>query len=277
MVAEVGEDAAHRVDDRVAAAGKGDVGEALLFLKGELASVEIDPIQVAEKVVARLLLRALELVAGVRLQHMPVARIVIAVMEYMDAPADPDLGLRLRHFQQPSERTALQRQREFAYGLELALRHRVGDHFVHERLHVRDVFRVVLGPVEHRLHQRTVVGVLRRVDFQRQLADAARGSLRMQHAHQRVVAAEGFPVLGALAHVLHTQDEREGFVLTVDVQRGALRSRFLEGIGVFRHRLAPWLWYAVVWFRGLNPQHPPARDAGRLSEFSCRRRRPASR
>ena len=148
----------------------------------------------------------------------------------MDAPSDPRLCLGFGHPEQVRERERLQRQREAAHDLDLALRGGGIDETRHQRIDARDVIGLH-GAHEGRLEQIAPHLVLRRIGLDRELADVAHTGLGGdRHAPGRV-RAERLPITRRLPHRAVAEHHRDRLAREVGHQHAVLAARRTEGIG----------------------------------------------
>ena len=100
MFGEMAEGAGDRVDDGVAAAGEGEVGEAHHFLPGEAAVAISGLSERAEKICAGVGLGGVEFPVEVVFEDVAGFEFTAGDLEHVDAPADPDFGLGRGHVEQ---------------------------------------------------------------------------------------------------------------------------------------------------------------------------------
>ena len=97
---QIGKHGRHRVDDRVASAREGQVGEAHHFIAGQRTSLVGRLGQRREEVGSRLGHSPVQLGLEILFECGPLLPSVTAIPEHVGTPADPDLGFGQRHVQQ---------------------------------------------------------------------------------------------------------------------------------------------------------------------------------
>ena len=221
---EVADRAGDRVDDRVAAAGEGEIGEAEHLGAVERPAAEARLREEAEEIVARGSLGPIEAVVEVVVELAGFGEAVVA-MEDMDSPADPNVGFRLGHVEEDGERQRLERQGEPFDDLDRVAGERLVKEAGDDPVDAADEGRL-LGPEEEGFDEPAVVGVVGGIEFDRQLADAAELLLRRDRHPERGVGAEGMPVLRGPANLLVAEDHRD----LISLKRTAEHAVSLTGL-----------------------------------------------
>ena len=87
-------------------------------------------------------------------------------LEHMDTPGNPRLGLGLGHVEEVGEGARLDRQGQLAHHFDHPTLQGLAQLLSHQRFNPGDHFGP-FGTLENRLHQRPILGVLRRIRFDR--------------------------------------------------------------------------------------------------------------
>ena len=95
--------------------------------------------------------------------------------------------------------------------LEAVSRESGAEQSVHQVLHLIDDLGQE-GPAKERLGYSPVIGVFRRIGFDRQLAHAAQLLLGRNRHAKRGVGAEGLPVFGGGADILQPENHWDDFI-----------------------------------------------------------------
>ena len=226
------DDAGDGMDDRVAATGEREVGKSHHLRAGERAAAVGGLREEAEEIVARVGCCPVELGLVVGLQARPLTP--TGAVEDMDPPADPDFGFRLRQIEQHSQRPRLQGQCKTIDYLERIAGKRLAEHVVDERFDAGLECRFP-GPQKKGIDELSVVGVLRGIDFDRQLPHRAEILFRGHRHAKRRIGAEGFPVLRRPPHILVAQDH-EDLLAAIRTGENPVCLPFLaKGIGEIVH------------------------------------------
>jgi len=222
MLREMAEDAGHRVDDRVAAAGEGEVRESHQLAPRERPVAEAGFDEQAEEVVPGLRVSEVEALVQVGIESAGL-RFPVWTVKHVHAPGDPAVGLGLRHVEEHGQGPRLQRQRELRHHLRRLASQRLADQPVDDRPDAGGIVRRA-GPEEERLDEGPVVGVVWRIGLDRQLAIRPQRLLRRdRHAVGRV-GTEGLPVPCRPANILVPQEHRDRLARIDDRQHAVVLS-----------------------------------------------------
>ncbi|MFM7077806.1 MAG: hypothetical protein ACKO3G_17315 [Planctomycetaceae bacterium] len=225
---QVAQGRGHRMDDRVTAAGEGQVGEAEHLLPGEGTAPEAGPGEEAEEVVPRRGGGPFEACPEVVLEAAGLGGAVVA-MEDVHAPADVDLRLAVGLAEEDGQGPRLQRQGEPLHHLERVGGQRRADERLHDPLDPGDEFRLP-GAEEEGLDERAVVAVIGGIDLDGELPHRAQRFLRGDRHAEGGVGGEGLPVARRPAHLLVAEEHGDRLPLERAAEDPATLPRRAEGI-----------------------------------------------
>ena len=149
----------------------------------------------------------------------------------MHAPADPDICLGIRHVQKDGQRTRLQGDCKLPHDLDCIAPHRLAEQSPHQRLDASYDFRQ-LSAVKKWLGHLAVIGLIRRVHLERQLAHGAHVFFRWDRDTHRSIGTERFPVFGGRAQIFVAQDHGHRVSLELVDEHSVLAADFTEGVGL---------------------------------------------
>ena len=221
------------VDDGVAAAGEGEVGEAHHFVAGEMAALVFGGGEGAEEVVAWGLQGAVELSVEVVFEGDAFFE-GAGDFEDVDAPADPCGGFGFGDVEEIGEGVGLDGEGEGVddfEGGELEGGVEVG---------VDEVFDAgdevgVFGALEEGVGDFAVGGVFGGVGFDGELAHAADVFFRGDGDAEGGVGAEGVPVLGGGADVFVAEEHEDVLAFEGAAEDAGVAAGGLEGVGERGH------------------------------------------
>ena len=226
---EMAEGAGDGVDDRVAAAGEGEVGEAHHLFAGERTALEAGLRERAEEAAAGRPADRVELAREVVLQLHAFLQ-AAADAEDVDAPADPGVGLALVGVEQVGEGAGLDGQGEAVHDLGRLAREGCAQELIDERFDLGDHLRE-LRTLEEGLRDRAVFSVCGRVRLDGQLAHRAGFFLRGDRHAEGGVRTVGLPILRGLPDLGVPQDHRDLLALEFVAGDGRGFTLLLEGVG----------------------------------------------
>ncbi len=231
---EMAEGAGDGVDDGVAAAGEGEVGEAYHLVARERSSAVGGLRERAEKIGTEVGLGFVEFAVQVVFEDRAGFEFAAGDLENVDAPAEPDLALAGRDVEQVGEGARLHGQGELVDDLDGVARERLVEQVGDQGLDLRDDGGV-FGAGEKRFDDRAVVAVLGRVGLDGQLAHRAHGFLGGNRHAERRVGAERLPVLRGLAHVLVAEEHRDVLAVKRAFEDAGFLAGLAQRVGESRH------------------------------------------
>ncbi len=230
VAAQVGEGKRDGVDDGVAPAREGEVGEAHHLLAGEGASAEGGLGEGTEKIGPRILGRAIEPLVEIFLEGRPFFGSGRAIPENMGAPADPSFRFGFRNVQQMGEGAGLEGQRKFADDLDGGAADGVQQEAVDEVFDLGDHGRV-LGAAEEGLDDLAVFGVVRGVGFHGELPHGTKLLLRGNWDAEGSVRGERFPILGRFPDLVMAEDHWDALALELTWKEAILIAGVTKRVG----------------------------------------------
>ena len=225
------------VNDGVPPACEGKVGKAHALLPCQSAAPVASLGKSAEEVGPGVSLGFIELLMQVIFKHRALFELTPSDLEYMDTPADPGFRLALGGVEQVGQCAGLDGQGEVVNDFDGVSGEGLGNQAVHHRLDLGHDGRV-FGALEEGLHDLPVVGVLRRIGFNGQLAHGAHIFLRGDGYAEGCIRAEGLPVFGSFSHVFMTQDHGDGLTVERALHHTRFLAGILEGVGKSGHGVA---------------------------------------
>ena len=234
MLGEVAEGAGDGVDDRVAAAGEGEVGEAHHLVARERPSAVGGLRERAEKIGAGVGLGFVELPVEIIFEDGAGFEFAAGDLENVDTPAEPDLALAGGDVEQVGEGARLHGQGELVDDLDGVAREGLVEQVGDQGLDLRDDGGV-FGAGEKRFDDGAVVAVLGRVGLDGQLAHRAHRFLGGNRHAERRVGAERLPVLRGLAHILVAEEHRDVFAVKRAFEDAGFLAGLAERVGESRH------------------------------------------
>ena len=196
MMGKVGKDQANRIDDRIPAAGKSEVGEAELFVIRQESSSKGRIVEQGKEIVLFPSRTPLECLLAVVFHFLTLGG-AVPIAQNVNAPFDPCLRFRFGNPEQVGQGSGLQREGEFGNRFDRFAGNHSGDHFANQTSHSRLVFRFV-RTIERRFHDLAVLGVLGRIGFDGELPDASQVLLPRNGNPKGGIGTEGLPVAGGL-------------------------------------------------------------------------------
>ena len=229
VLGEMAEGAGDGVDDGVASAGEGEVGEAHAFFTGEFAALVGGLGEGAEEVGAGVGLGGVEFLMEVVFENGAGFELATGDFEDVDAPTDPGVGFGFGGVEEVGEGAGLDGEGEVVDDLDGGPVEGVGEHAADEGLDLGD-HGGVFGALEEGFDDVAVFGVFGGIGFDGELAHGAHVLLGGDGDAEGGVRAEGLPVFGGFADVLVAEDHGDVFAMEGALHDAGFGAGFLEGV-----------------------------------------------
>ena len=234
VLSEMAEGAGDGVDDGVASAGEGEVGETHAFFAGEFPALVGGLGEGAEEVGAGMGFGGVEFLMEVVFEHGAGFELAPGDFEDVDAPTDPGVGFGFGGVEEVGEGAGLDGEGEVVDDLDGRAVEGIGEHAADEGLDLGD-HGGVFGALEEGFDDVAIFGVLGGIGFDGELAHGAHVFFGGDGDAEGGVGAEGVPVFGGFANVLVAEDHGDVLAVEGALHDAGVGAGFLEGVGEGGH------------------------------------------